>query len=526
MAALAEERGGSIRDEFSIDWLDYHARYDTEIVAAVDVDTGRSFTYGEFNDRLRRLAVGLRSAYGLKKGDRIAMLCHNSTDVFETLFAGWELGAALMPLNWRLSAREIAAIVEHGEPSVVICDEEFAPLVEGCGLPTLLRRPAAPESEYEQLIAANRGDSLRRVHLTIDDLATLLYTSGTTGMPKGVIGTFRMMRDTIIHAALHGDLTGSSRSLTCAPMFHSAGLYGFSMPVFHYGGTLCVMQRWDPQRFLRMLSDPREGITHCIGVPVQYAMMAELPEFADAAFPTLRVAGVGAAPVAVDLLNTWAEKGVHLAQSYGLTEAFSVAILPPQQAASRVGSAGHRMMHTRLRIADDEGNRLPPGRVGEIQIKGPAVTPGYWKAPEETARAFVDGWFRTGDAGRLEPDGTLYIVDRYKDMYISGGENVYPAEIENVLCAMPEVAAAAVVGVDDEKWGQAGLAVIQLRDEGALSHEDVIAHCGDRLARYKLPAHVRFVAALPMSAQGKVLKQELKRRYDPNRSGGRATEGS
>jgi fatty-acyl-CoA synthase len=288
------------------------------------------------------------------------------------------------------------------------------------------------------------------------------------------------------------------------------------MPVFHYGGTLCVMKKWDPRRFLAMLTDPDAGITHCLGVPVQYAMMAELPEFAHATFPTLRVAGVGAAPVSTDLLGVWAEKGVHLAQSYGLTEAFSVAILPPRQAPSRVGSAGHRMMHTRLRIADEAGTRLPPGEVGEIQIKGPAVTPGYWKAPEETAKAFADGWFRTGDAGRLEPDGTLYIVDRYKDMYISGGENVYPAEVENVLCQLPQVAAAAVIGVDDDKWGQAGLAVVQLRAGESLDEEALLAHCGTRLARYKLPRHVRFVEALPISAQGKVLKQELKREYDPS----------
>jgi len=517
MAAFADEPAASIRDEFSVDWLDYHGRYDTDVLAAVDVDTGRSFTYGRFNDRLRRLAVGLRAAFGLEKGDRIAMLCHNSTDVFETLFAGWELGAALMPLNWRLSAAEIAAIVNHGEPSVVIYDEEFSHLVESLRLPKVVRRSDPAASEYEQLIAGASGEALQRVHLTIDDLATLLYTSGTTGMPKGVIGTFRMMRDTIIHAALHGDLTGSSRSLTCAPMFHSAGLYGFSMPVFHYGGTLCVMRKWDPRRFLAMLTDPEAAITHCLGVPVQYAMMAELPEFADATFPTLRVAGVGAAPVSIDLLQTWAAKGVHLSQSYGLTEAFSVAILPPRQAASRLGSAGHRMMHTRLRIADEAGNALPDGEVGEIQIKGPAVTPGYWKAPEETAQAFVDGWFRTGDAGRLRPDGTLYIVDRYKDMYISGGENVYPAEVENVLCECEDVTAAAVVGVDDEKWGQTGLAVVQMRAGAAADADGLLAYCAGRLARYKLPKYVRFVEALPMSAQGKVLKQELKRLYDPGR---------
>jgi len=424
-----------LRDNFSIGWLDYHANYDADDVAAVDIDTGRSFTYEEFNDRLTRLAVGIKDAFGLNKGDRVAVLTQNSTDVFEMLFACWEIGAALMPLNWRLSPREIKAIFDDGTPSVVIYDEEFSKLLEGVDVPGLRRSSDTRRDEYEALISRSDVD-LDRVSLTIDDLSTLLYTSGTTGKPKGVIGTFRMMRDTIIHSALHGELSGSSKTLTSAPLFHSAGLYGFSMPSFHYGGTLCVMKNWDPQEFLSLLTDPDAGITHTVGVPVQYSMMAALPEFERATFPTLRVAVVGAAPVTTDLLETWAAKGVNLAQSYGLTEAFSVAFLPPHRARRRPGSAGHRMMHTHLKIADETGARLPAGTPGEILIKGPAVSPGYWNAPEETEKAFQDGWFKTGDIGRVEADGTIYIVGRLKDMYISGGENVYPAEVENVLTEM------------------------------------------------------------------------------------------
>ena len=503
-----------LKNQFSIDWLGYHGRYNSRLVAAVDVDSGRHFTYQEFNDRLNRLANGLRSEYGIGKGDRVALIAHNCTGVFECLFAAWQVGAALMPLNWRLGPAEIRALIEDGTPSVVIHDEEFGHLLEGSDVPRLARHPGTRDCPYESLIAAGDGDIVS-ADLTIDDISTLLYTSGTTGKPKGVIGTFRMMRDTIIHAALHAGLHGASRALTSAPMFHSAGLYGFAMPIFHYGGTLYVMKRWDPARFLELMTDAAVGITHTIGVPVQYAMIAELPAFQDASFPSLQVAGVGAAPVTRDLLDVWAEKGVNLATVYGLTEAFSVCYLPPNTAREKPGSVGHRMMHTRLKVADDKGKRVKPGVVGEIMIKGPAVTPGYWNAPRESRAAFLDGWFRTGDAGRIDDEGAIYIVDRFKDMFISGGENVYPAEIENVLDSMDDVLVASVVGVDDPKWGEVGLAAVQARPGSGLDEQQVTDYLKQHLAGFKIPKHIRFVDQIPMSAQGKVQKSELKRLYAP-----------
>ncbi len=511
---MSDRSERELKDQFSIDWLDYHGRYDANLVAAVEVDTGARFTYREFNDRLRRLATGLRDRFGVGKGDRVALLAKNCTGVFECLFGGWEIGAALMPLNWRLSAREIAMLIDHGEPAVVIYDEEFADLVADLAVPTLRRSPASGGCQYEALIAANSPE-VQPVALTIDDLSTLMYTSGTTGRPKGVIHTFRMMRDTIIHAALHGALNGASRSLTSAPMFHAAGLYGFSMPIFHYGGTLYVMKKWDPARFLTLMTDPEVGITHTIGVPMQYATIAALPAFAEATFPTLQVAGVGAAPAPRELLEAWAAKGVFLAQSYGLTEAFSVCFLPPQTAMLKPGSVGHRMLHTRLKVADAEGRRVAPGEVGEIMIKGPAVTPGYWKSREETEQAFLDGWFKTGDAGRIDDEGSIYIVDRFKDVYISGGENVYPSEIEMLLEEIDDIDVAAVVGVEDRKWGEVGLAVIQPKPGCELSKERVLDHLRPRLAAFKIPKHFAFVESLPMSTQGKVQKEALKRRYGP-----------
>ena len=217
-----------------------------------------------------------------------------------------------------------------------------------------------------------------------------------------------------------------------------------------------------------------------------------------------------------DLLEVWAAKGVYLAQSYGLTEAFSVCFLPPQTARRRFGSVGHRMMHTRLNVADEQGNRVAPGVVGEIQIKGPAVTPGYWRDPEATKKAFLNGWFKTGDAARIDEDGAIYIIDRFKDVYISGGENVYPTEIENVLDDMPEVLMAAVVGVPDQKWGEVGLAVIQVKPDETLTQDEVVRRLRERLAGFKIPRRFEFVSALPMSPQGKVAKNELKTMYGPS----------
>jgi fatty-acyl-CoA synthase len=500
--------------DFSVDWLVYHATYTGDYLAAVDLDTGREFTYREFYDRITRVAGGLHRRFKIGKGDRVAMLAQNSTDFFETLFACWEIGAIFVPLNWRLATPELEHIISHCDPSLLIVDEEFLGKVEDIDKPRLLRSLDGRGSEYEALIR-NATPDFPKVSITVEDIGMLIYTSGTTGNPKGVIHNFHMVRDTIIHAAQHGEVNIRTRSLSSAPLFHVAGLNGFAMPLFHYGGTLYMMRQWDPAKALQDLQDAQMGITHMLGVPIQYQQLVELPHFEQAKFPTLRVAGVGAAPVPGSLLETWKDKGIGLSQSYGMTEAFSVAYLPSFMAENKLGSAGYRMMHTQVQIGDDQGNEIAANRVGEVQVRGPAVTPGYWNDPDATEKAFVNGWFRSGDAGRMDLDGAIYIVDRYKDMYISGGENVYPAEVENALLGHPDIARAAVIGVDDPKWGQTGLAVICLRPGSDLDAGQVRDYCRERLASYKIPGHVRLAAEVPMSPQGKVLKQVLRQQYAP-----------
>jgi fatty-acyl-CoA synthase len=495
------------------DWLAYYAEFDPGRLAAVDLATRRWLTYRDFDARATRLATALRERFGVEHGDRVGFLAENSTDHFETMFACWKLGAVFVPMNWRLSPHETAAIVEHCEPRVILHDDGFGAQLALAHAPTVGRLPGNPACEYEQLIASHEPHVLME-NVGFDTVNMLLYTSGTTGRPKGVIYTHRMTNNIVIHAALHARVRSGTRTLTYSPLFHSAGLNAVAMPQFHYGGAVLVMRSFDPRECLRLLMDPGMEITHTIGVPTTYAMMSQLPEFATATFPTVEVAGVGAAPVPLHLLEVWAERGLVLSQSFGMTEVFSVSFTPPEKAREQIGSAGHPLMHVKVQIGEEHGLELPRGSVGEIQVRGPGVTPGYWHDPEATAAAFTaNGWFRTGDAGRMTAEGTIYVVDRIKDMFISGGENVYPAEVEDVIASLDEVGLCAVIGVPDARWGEVGLALVVPRPGHSIDEGRILALCRERLARYKVPRRVQAVASLPLSPQGKVLKKELRRLY-------------
>ncbi len=378
------------------------------------------------------------------------------------------------------------------------------------------RSPGRATCEYEQLLAAHEP-CVGMEHVDFDTINLLLYTSGTTGRPKGVIYTHRMTNNIVSHAALHAGIRAGTRTLTYSPLFHAAGLNALAMPSFHYGSAVFVLRNFDAGECLALLTDPTLGITHTVGVPTTYQLMSQRPEFASARFPTLEVAAVGAAPVPLHLLEVWAGKGLVLSQSFGMTEVFSVSFTPPGKAREQIGSAGHPLMHVKVQIGDEHGLELPRNRLGEIQVRGPGVTPGYWHDPEATRAAFTpDGWFRTGDAGRMTEDGVIYVVDRIKDMYISGGENVYPAEVEGAIDALDEVSQCAVIGVPDAKWGEVGLALVVPRPGQRVDPERVLAHCRERLARYKVPRRVRVVESLPLSPQGKILKKELHRIYVEN----------
>ena len=495
------------------DWIRFHAEGQPGKLAAVDVESGRRLTYAQFNDRVTRLARGLSEKFGIAKGDRVAVLAPNSTDQMEVQFAAQKLG--FIYLDWRLAVPELEYISRDGTPALLVFHASMRDpalqIAERAGIPATLEMTDGGESAYEQLIARSQPEQLPSPSLTHDDPWSIIYTSGTTGRPKGALLTHGQMFYNDLHCALHMALSPPSVSLTFLPMFHVGGLCVYLAPTVHFGGTNYVMRGFDAAVALRLLADQSTGITHGFAVPTNLIMIEQLPGFAEADFSHLVSVGIGGAAPSPTLLATYNKKGMNLQHAWGMTETATLGtVLSPDKATEKIGAAGRPVLHTQIRIVDTGGNVCGPGAVGELQIKGPTVTPGYWNKPDANAASFVDGgWFRTGDAAVCDADGYYTIVDRWKDMYISGGENVYPAEIENVLYQINTVAECAVIGIPHDKWGEVGRAFIVLKAGAETTAEAVQAHCRSQLARYKVPTEVRFIVELPHNATGKVTKHAL-----------------
>ena len=497
------------------DWIAHHARNTPQQRAVVDLHEHRTLTYQSFDQRCNRLAGWLRSV-GVGRGDRAAILAQNCSDVLELQFACGRLGAIFVPLNWRLTVPELRFILGDATPRVLIHDPDFAEsaqaLAHGADGMRLLQR-GGPASDYERALA---GADPLAVHepVTLDDVSTIMYTSGTTGHPKGAMITHGMTFWNAVNLGLPAEVGFSSVLLTVLPLFHTGGLNCYANPVLHAGGTVLVPRAFDPGDALRMIGDPQVGLTHFFGVPAHYQFMLQHPDFERTDFSRLRIAGVGGAPMPVPLLEAWQARGVAVAQGYGMTETSpSVLMLDRRDAVRKAGSAGRPVLHTETRIVDEQGNDVPPGAMGELWVRGPNVTPGYWQRPEANKASFTDGWLHTGDAARVDDEGFYYIVDRTKDMYISGGENVYPAEVENVLYRLAPLAEAAVIGVPDERWGEVGKAIVVVKPGQTLTAQQVLDHCSENLARYKLPRYIEFVDALPRNATGKVHKPTLRQMF-------------
>ncbi|TWT02882.1 long-chain fatty acid--CoA ligase [Reyranella sp. CPCC 100927] len=497
------------------DWIAHHARFMPQAPAAHDLASDRRFTYAAFDDRIGRAARWLKTAFGVRQGDRVAVLSMNDTDVFELQFACRRLGAIFLPLNWRLAVPELEFICKDATPGVLIFGDEFADaaaqIARLAGVPHSANLANGKPSAYEAGLAAATGDLSPPV-MDLDDTWTIMYTSGTTGRPKGAQITYRMCTFNAIQCAMTVGLTAQSKNLVFLPTFHTGGLNVYANPTFHTGGCNVVMRSFDPAMFLRLLTDKQLHLTHLLGVPTNFLMLAQEPGFASADLSHIVCIGVGGAAAPLALIEEYGRKGIMLQQGWGMTETGPLGLmLSGDQALAKVGSSGLPPLYVRLKICDPEGNEVPRGQTGELMIKGPTVMPGYWNRPEANRAAFTDGWLHTGDAARQDEDGYYYIVDRWKDMFISGGENVYPAEVENVIYQLDGVLENAVVGVPHQKWGEVGRAYVVLKPGANLDDEAVLQHCGSQLARYKVPKEVRFLDELPHNATGKVLKHQLPR---------------
>ncbi|MBI1891779.1 MAG: long-chain fatty acid--CoA ligase [Burkholderiales bacterium] len=505
----------------TFDILQRRADYSPRKRALVDLATGREYTYAQTNARASAVAEVLREQYGLQPGDRVALLVQNCTEFFEVLFGCAKAGMIAVPLNWRLPAAELQGILEDSVPKLVIYDAQFAQTVaqlkeSNSGLQAIVlgEEADAGNPSYESLLAKTSGNPVVMPERLLTDTWYVLYTSGTTGKPKGVIQTFGMALFNHLNVGLPMELTSADVTLNVLPFFHTGGINLLTIPTLLVGGTAMIMKSFDAEFALKLLS--RE-VSAFFAVPAIYLMLSQHPNFADADIAKVRVWACGGAPMPISLLDLYADRGAHIRQGFGMTETGpTVFLMDTQNVRRKVGAVGKPMLFAAARVVDEEGNDLPPDEVGELLVRGPAITPGYWQQPEKTAEAFTaDGWLRTGDLAKYDQEGYFFIVDRSKDMFISGGENVYPAEVENVFFQHPAVLEVAVIGIPDSKWGEVGLAVVARKPGQEVSAEKLLEFCNGKLARYKIPKHIEFVSALPRNASGKVVKPDLRKQYAP-----------
>jgi len=501
------------------DWMGRGATYWPEAVAVVDDGRGERFTYAEMDDRANRLAAWLRDEVGVDRGDRVGSVALNGVECLDAFFACGKLGAIYVPYNWRLHPAEVAQLIDRTEPRAVLFSEAFRE-----GLATIAaERPSVrhwvhldgsglPGSvPYADALAREAG-AVATPDLTEEDLVCLLFTGGTTGLPKAACISYRMIAWNTLNTVIH-ELNRDDVTITHTPLFHTGGLLVYTVPLLTLGGTVVLMRTWDPARMLALIEAERVTMFFC--VPTQFQMLLESPGFARADFSSVRFLTSGGAPLPVALIEEWrAIHDVPFKQGFGMTE-FGPGIfsMGPEHAVAKAGSIGRPNYFVEARVVDEANRLLGAEEVGELVLRGPSLCSGYFDDEEATAEAVDDqGWFHTGDLARVDGDGFFFIVDRKKDMFISGGENVYPAEIEQVLRQHPGVAMCAVVAVPDPKWGEVGCACVVSRGGAPIDPEEVRAYLHNRLARYKVPKRVEVLDSLPISAQGKVLKRVLRER--------------
>ncbi|MFN7986394.1 MAG: AMP-binding protein [Thermoanaerobaculia bacterium] len=502
------------------DVLGERARLSPERCAFVFVPTGERFTYRALNARAERVAALLRDGLGLMKGDRVALLAHNRVEYVDLFFAAAKAGLVLVPLGTRLTPHELAFIVRNADVSALVYGGEFAETVAALRAEAAVPRRIAldaPAAEGDLSlpaeVAALPVAPFERTRCDGEDLHLLLYTSGTTGKPKGVMVPHRMTSWNAWNTALCWGLTEHDVSPVFTPLYHAGGLGAFFVPILAAGGTVVLHSGFDPAEIWATVA--KERCTVVLGVPTIWKLLLEHPSFEGAELSSIRWLISGGAPLPLYLIEAYQARGIVFKQGYGLTEVgvncFSMSV---EESVAKKGSIGRPLMMTEAKLVDEAGVEVPVGEVGELWLRGPHVSKGYWRNPAATAAALDDdGYFHTGDLARKDADGFFTIAGRRKDMLISGGVNVYPAEVEGELLLHPAVMDAALVGVPDPTWGEVGVAFIVLRPGENATKGELLAFGESRLARYKLPKDVVFVEALPRTAYGKVVKGELRDAY-------------
>jgi fatty-acyl-CoA synthase len=512
MTRLPGLREASPVPEYGIaSWLAKRAFLDPDKEAVVEGE--KRITYAELDERVTRLAHALRGV-GISAGDRVATCCVNCSEFIEALFATARIGAMLVPLNWRLAPRELDYQLTDAGARVLFVAPEQGGLVAQLGSEIPAERRITFGLQYEALLAGSSAATIPETEQArFTDPHLILYTAGTTGRPKGAMLTHANEFWNSVNMTTPVGITPFDTTITTLPMFHSGGIGLYTVPTIHLGGRVVVIRSFEPEGLLALVRE--HAVKLIFGVPAIWLELLKRPDFDAAHLPSLQFCVSGGAPHPMAIINGVADRGFTFLQGYGLTEtAPGGTLMPIADWRRKSGTAGKPAMHVELRVVRDDGRPCAPDEIGEVQFSGPNVFVGYWGRPEATAEAFTaDGWFKTGDLGRVDDEGFLTLVDRKKDMVITGGENVYSAEVEDVLFEHPAVAEAAVIGVPDPEWGESVFAVVVLRPGTAATADELITYSRSQLAKYKTPKGVAFVDALPRNAAGKVLKRELRERF-------------
>jgi fatty-acyl-CoA synthase len=505
----------------SADVLGERARLTPDALALVVVEPPLRLSYRELDRRAARATLALR-ALGVSPDDRVALLSHNRIEFLDLFFAAGKGACVLVPLGTRLTAHEIAPILADSGARLLVYDGDHASLVETLrALPrsaavehwVALDAPEGPSPASDLLYAAlTDSDTTGFLPTPRDpeDLYCLLYTSGTTGLPKGVMIPHRQVAWNGYNTVACWQLTAADVSSIFTPLYHAGGLFAFLVPIVTIGGTIVLHRGFDPEEIWRTVAEERCSVM--LGVPTIWKLLAETPGFEAADLSSVRCLYSGGAPLPTWIAELYQRRGLVFKQGFGMTEVgVNCFAMTVEDSYAKLGSIGRPMMHTEVRLVDADGRDVPTGEVGELWFRGPHVSLGYWNRSEATAASFVaGGWFRSGDLARRDEEGFFTIAGRAKEMFISGGVNVYPAEIEAVLLQHPGVRDAAVVGIEHPKWGEAGVAFVAALSPGSAPEAELLEFVAQRLARFKLPKEIVYLPELPRTAYGKVVKGELK----------------
>jgi fatty-acyl-CoA synthase len=484
-----------------VDSIATHACAAPDSLAIGNIETGQRLSYAQVDAAINRVAGWLVGRLGPGSGERIATVARNDPAMIILQLACVRAGTIFVPFNWRLAPAEIAALRADAAPALLFRDADFDVDADHLlvDLEALTAGAPPPPPTARQDSAAP---------------STLLYTSGTSGVPKGVMMSEANVFWGNINFILGNNVGTASTFLCDMPLFHTAGLFACARVPLTAGGAVWISRGFDAAKTLERIAEPAYAITHYFSVPQMAQMLWNQPDFDPAMMRGLQVYATGGAPNPPAQIDRFARAGINMSEGFGMSETgsnFGMPVADKAQLIAKAGSCGLPYISIQTRIVDDEGHDVARGETGELWLRGPSITKGYWNKPDVTAKAFDGDWFKTGDAARQDEDGFFYLVDRKKDMYISGGENVYPAEVEAVIAELVDVAECAVIGVPDPKWGEVGKAFVIPRAGAVIDPQAIIAHCTTRLARFKVPVTVVMTDSVPRTASGKVQKHLLKR---------------